>query len=611
MKKRLFFVLLLLSIVQLGIFATRPVKTVFTVKQPDGTLLKVQRHGNSQYLFYTTSDNKVVIRGEKGAFFYALIDNTELVASSVVAHNPEERQEQERLYVSHLAVKEHDAHSHLQKLSKPMVPSHKSNILSNDGLGIYGTAYNDGVIKSIGKPLIPVIMVDFDDRAFMPETTADKLTRMLNEQGYSDEEYCKGSVKDYFTSQSDGLFIPTFEVIGKVRASKGYAYYGSNSSSSRIDTNCKLLIQEVLDSVYAKGTDFSKFAEGNEIPLVCIYYAGPGEHSSYENNCEDFIWAHFSDNVQFKVGDIKIKSYFVGNETLQEYAYDENSNIVPIDANFDGIGIFVHEFGHALGLPDFYYTGSSSSVADLIQSPDYWSVMDYGQYMYDGYAPIGYSAYERSLMGWIKLYEPQEPGYISISPFDKATNNPKAVLLRNDENPAEYYILENRQPSTWFPSLMGNGMLVTHIDYVTSKWQYNTVNNDPNRQGYQIVPADNNKSPYNDEGKFSFECFKGDLFPGTYNMTELTDDTSPSTNVYAGNKLGKPIYDIKEEEGIITFCYKDPSLVGINFVNTNTNEQNEQGVYYDMKGQVIKTLENVSPGIYFIKKNSKVLKVLR
>ena len=72
------------------------------------------------------------------------------------------------------------------------------------------------------------------------------MTRYLNEEGYQDEKYAIGSVRDYFVSQSDSLFQPTYKVVAKVRADKGYAYYGKDSGNS-IDVNITALIQEALN----------------------------------------------------------------------------------------------------------------------------------------------------------------------------------------------------------------------------------------------------------------------------------------------------------------------------------------------------------------------------
>lgn len=48
----------------------------------------------------------------------------------------------------------------------------------------------------------------------------------------------------------------------------------------------------------------------------------------------------------------------MGNELLQTYGKNEND---VTGAAIDGVGLFAHEFGHALGLPDYYNTQNSSA----------------------------------------------------------------------------------------------------------------------------------------------------------------------------------------------------------------------------------------------------------
>ena len=53
----------------------------------------------------------------------------------------------------------------------------------------------------------------------------------------------------------------------------------------------------------------------------------------------------------------------------------------------DGIGTFAHEFGHCLGLPDFYDTGDGDYYG-----MGSWDIMCLGCYGNNGYTPVGYSA---------------------------------------------------------------------------------------------------------------------------------------------------------------------------------------------------------------------------
>ena len=81
---------------------------------------------------------------------------------------------------------------HLVKVA-PKHTSHKAptRVISAstvDGLGEYNNSGMGG-IQSIGKPLVPVVMVEFTDKSFLSTTTKEKMTRYYNEKGYSDETH--------------------------------------------------------------------------------------------------------------------------------------------------------------------------------------------------------------------------------------------------------------------------------------------------------------------------------------------------------------------------------------------------------------------------------------
>lgn len=556
MRKILLYLLLAAFACQLD--ATRPLRRVFTARQSDGTTLSVINRSNHRFSLYTTKDGISLVRNNKGDFCYAVAASRNLEASGNIAHEADRRTPAEQNFVMTTGLNGEKAFSMLEA-AYPETAYTRATRSTTDGLGEYGQS-GGGVVSSIGAPVIPVIMVEFADKKFSEGTTAEKLGRALNETGYADEPLCVGSVKDYFTAQSNGLFVPSFEIVATVTVDKAHTYYGKNSGS-RTDIYCNTLIQEALQKAAEQGVDFGRFKEetSGTVPLVSIYYAGPGEHSAYETGSENYLWAHFS-RTSFTVGNVKINSYFVGNELLQSYdgsKLDEQNNPIPQGAAFDGIGVFVHEFGHALGLPDFYYTGSNATIEDTLQTPNFWSIMDYGQYYRDGYAPIGYNALERSMMGWVDVQELTKAQQVALYPFGSEEKGCTAYCIRNDENPKEYFLLENRQPGTWYPTSMGHGMLITHVDYDATAWKNNNLNNIPDHQRFQIVPADNVKAAT------GWSSYKGDLFPGTGNVQNFTDDTTPASVVYTGSRLEKPLYGIVETEGIIHFSYLDKTLTGI------------------------------------------------
>ena len=596
MKKITFSLLLSLFVAQL-VIATPPVRRAYMHKQSNGEVLTVSKHGNGHFVMYTLENGIPLLANDNGDLCYVIEQNGRAIASATLASaTPSIAKANFMTSATEVADLLHAS------FTPALAPiTRNANALNEDGLGSYGTSAN-GCVKSIGTPTIPVIMVKFPDMPFAEETTPEKLTRIFNEKGYADEDYTVGSVKDYYEAQSGGLFVPSFEVVAMVEADKNYSYYGKNASNGSIDANRRVLVKEVIEKATDAGVDFSPYTTNGEVPLVSIYYAGPGEHSSFEAGCENYLWAHFAKLSDVKVDGVKFNSYFVGNEIFQYYKRGENGEAIVTDSQIDGIGIFCHEFSHALGLPDFYYTGSNSAVANRLLTMDMWSIMDYGQYAYDGYAPVAYTAYERNFLGWMELTELTDDmkGKVELNGIDAEGDFPKAYLLRNPGNIKEYYILENRQPSTWHPGFLGTGMLVLHVDYNASAWKNNTPNNVEDNQRMSYIPADNLKQSA--ATMKSWNDYKGDLYPGIAQNFNLTATSIPAMNVFTGGVLEKPIYDISEADGVITFYYlQDKETTGINSPLVNS----ENAPAYDLGGRRIYT--PLQRGVY-IQNGKKVVK---
>lgn len=91
---------------------------------------------------------------------------------------------------------------------------------------------------------------------------------------------------------------------------------------------------------------------------------------------------------------------------------------------------------------------------------DYWSLMDAGEYTYNGYRPTEYTAWERERFGWMEIETLTEPADITLITL---ANKGKAYRIVNDKDNTghEYYIVENVQKKGWNKSLWGKGMMVT------------------------------------------------------------------------------------------------------------------------------------------------------
>lgn len=607
MKRKILPALLVLAALTQPLSAVNPLRRLMRVDQGDGTLIQVYRKGNGHFAFLETEDGIALMRGADRKLYYAAqAADGDLVPTDRLAHAPGLRPAEEQAYLAEKGVTGSLAYAALQERQARTGAVQVKAATPSDGLGKYGQAA-PGVVSSIGNPVIPLIMVQFPDLSFLSSTTPEKVSRSRNEAGYADEPDCAGSVRDYFVQQSGGMFEPTFDVVAVVTVSKSYAYYGKDSGT-RVDVNCSELVREAITLAKEQGVDFSKYAVGGQVPLVSILHAGPGEHEAEEDGYEDFLWAHFNGSVNIQVGDTKVRSYFVGNEVTNTYSTITTPPVV-LSSQFSGIGVFCHEFGHALGLPDFYDTSGSN---EMKHTPDLWSVMDYGQYHANGYAPIGYNAYERAFLGWLNVVDlGDEPGYYHLYPFG-SEEGPTAYRITNSANAKEYFLLENRQPDTWFPAKMGHGMLITRVDYDATRWAANTLNNVASRLRFTVVPADNTWQYYYIYQP-NWTGFAGDLFPRSSTRNEFSDTSVPASTVYTGQTLGRPLYNIKEVDGVMEFSYLDATITGI---RESAAEAAGCVDVYGLDGRVVRRgidrealQRTLAPGIYIVKGTTGTQKV--
>ena len=171
------------------------------------------------------------------------------------------------------------------------------------------------------------------------------------------------------------------------------------------------------------------------------------------------------------------------------------------------MGVFCHEFGHALGLPDFYNT---DPAVTLSRNPfGYWSIMDAGPYVNNANAPIGYTAYERS---YFRLAEVKGTNLSSNSktrPHIKSKTVSWLLLFVRHEIEANTLFWRIELPTTWYPKAyrerrtngydtftFGDGLMLSHFAYDKQYWEYNSVNTVDNKMRAYIVPADNEQLNY-------------------------------------------------------------------------------------------------------------------
>src|SRR5699024_6008225 len=109
-----------------------------------------------------------------------------------------------------------------------------------------------------------VILVSFSDQDFTISNPQEAFDRMLNSEGYS-ENNAEGSARDYYMQNSNGKFNPHFDVVGPFKLSQSVAYYPGREDQFIVDA-CNL--------AQANGVDFSTYVVDGQLRDVFIFYSG-------------------------------------------------------------------------------------------------------------------------------------------------------------------------------------------------------------------------------------------------------------------------------------------------------------------------------------------------
>ena len=387
--------------------------------------------------------------------------------------------------------------------------------------------FPDVHFPAYGKQKAIVILVEYKDVKFNSSYDPhDYFSRMLNQDGFSDYGGT-GSAGQYFRESSLGSFTPEFDVYGPITLSKNMSSYGGNDYYGN-DRDPGAMVNEACDALDAT-VDFRDYDRDGDgiVDNIFIFYAGRGEATG---GGSDTVWPHSWDmsSAGYKnlyYDGVKIHTYGCSNEWVTYYG----------GGRPDGVGTFIHEFSHVMGLPDLYATNYSSAF-----TPSDWSVLDYGPYNNDGKTPPYYGAFERYALGWVKPREIDRAVSATLEPIEENV----CGIIRSSKD-TEFFLVENRQQRDWDKYIPYHGMLIWHIDYNANVWSQNSVNNTSSHQYVDIEEADGKASQYN---------MDGDPFPGTSHKTSFTSSTSPAMKTWSNVGLNYPITDIAETaEGLITF----------------------------------------------------------
>jgi len=525
------------------------------VRQSDGSTLAVRIYGDEFFSYTTTIDGYIIAQKTDGFYYYAdyrsgvrhisdirVTAGTDMTKSNNIAINS---------YTKAVSIS--------PEVEERLRDKGIQRFFGGDNVVSVAYSSQSSNTKSISSTNLNalILLVQFSDVKFTVSNPKEHFDDMINGDNYS-ENGATGSAKQYFQDNLGSAFNPSFDISDVITLSHDMAYYGANGDEEK-DVRIIDFIEEACEKADRGGVNFAKYDNDHDgyVDNVFIYFAGNNEA---EGGGDNSIWPHkwTIQNEKLTLDNVIIASYACASELR----LGSGENLSETGENLSGIGVFCHEFGHILGLVDAYDTNYSVEGS----GEGLWSrlsLMDRGCYNNDGRTPPNLTVYEKEMI--FDTYESDDLPY-SITDISagneysiKNSSNYSEYLRLKTSVSGEYFLMEVRTSThgSW-DEFIGSetgkecgGLLIYHIDKSDNnagmlkanvRWSNNCINAYSEHQCADLLEATSEASDVADV-----------FFPGTYNVSGLDINSTPSFIEWSGKSLGIALKNIVYNDGQITF----------------------------------------------------------
>lgn len=488
MKKITSLVIILL--ITLNTFAVPAYRGWQTKSQPDGTTIQLRLIGDEFHHYWADAEGNIVRQDVNG--YWRVVEATPS-AETIAA----------------------------RRKASPMLQSRPKRAIGDRNFAPRGL----------------VILVNFKDSKFATGNSQSAMHDLMNSDSYT-YNGATGSVRQYFSDQSDGQYTPEFDVVGPVTLKNNVAHYGGNNYNDEDKLPGDMVVEACSIANANYKVDFNQYDNDNDgyVDFVYLIYAGKGEA---DGGAANTIWPHNWDlesAAYYENCSYPKSSWIFDGKTINSYAC--SAELDGQTGKRAGIGTIAHEFSHVIGLPDLYDIDYGQNSKDYM-TPDTWHIMDAGSYNNNGNTPPNYTIYDKYFLGWKTPVNPgNEPQLLTLQPAGTKEYNAYQITTGNTLLPytstTTAYYIENRQQSGWDAHLPGHGLVIWKVQYNDQAWANNGPNDVDGKLRYTIVSA---------TGKTTQLGTDADPFPGTKRKTEWRGISS------------KPLLNITEANGVISLNY--------------------------------------------------------
>jgi immune inhibitor A len=375
---------------------------------------------------------------------------------------------------------------------------------------------------------ILAIIIEFPDKA--AQTTATYFDTLI----YANQQ---GTVRHYYLENSYGTLDMTTITLpsgmGWLTSPQNANYYtsGGDYGLGTYPNNAQKLVEDAVDLAdsYVNYSDYDNDNNG-WVDGLMVVHAGRG--AEYTMNVND-IWSH-------KWG---ISPRYRDTKYISTYSMMPEYWVTPGDMT---CGVYVHELGHVLGLPDLYDTDYSSNGVGK------WSVMSAGSWNgVNGNSPSHFDAWSKIQLGFAAATNVAATTMGASIP--EVENNATIYRLWTSGTFGnEYFLAENRQQTGYDSALPGEGLLIWHIDDgVETDNDNEWYPPDHTSGGHYLVALEQADGLWQIE-KSASQGNTGDPYPGDSINRAFSPLTTPNSNSYSGDNTLVAISNISDSGPTMT-----------------------------------------------------------
>ncbi|MDD3626718.1 MAG: M6 family metalloprotease domain-containing protein [bacterium] len=395
-----------------------------------------------------------------------------------------------------------------------------------------------------------IILVQFPDN--LADTVSHGQT-YYNTFFFSEGVMPTKSVREYYQEVSVGQFDLTGTIAGWYMMPQNYTYYTDvEYGFGDYPNNAQKLVEDAIAAANPD-VDFSQFDNDGDGYVDALFVIHAGGEGAGGNGWA--IWSHAWGINQKMYDGVWVSGYSMEPETGK-------------------IGVYCHEFGHVLGLPDLYDYGYDSAGVGkfcLMAAGSHGSDVNHPE------TPSFMNPWCRYTLGWL------EPTNVTANltaeelVWGMPSQDVYRVWTKGVIGP-EYFLVENRRKGTSFDKyLPTDGILIYHVDERMS-------NND--NQNHKLVDIEE-ASGFQHLDNFSSYGDAGDYYPGTLNNRTFDVNSEPDSKNYYNQNTYVAVFNVSDAGDTMTADIKvyEPAKAPTNVILENYGSGTQAMMKWDSRDE--------------------------